>query len=97
MKPSVALQLHRDQIRRIVHANNATNPRIFGSTVRGEDTDESDLDLLVDPIKGRTSLISLASIQLELEQLLGVKADVLTPLAIHERFRAEVLREAVPV
>ena len=97
MKPSVALQLHRDQIRRIVHENNATNPRIFGSTVRGEDTDESDLDLLVDPIKGKTSLISLASIQLELEQLLGVKADVLTPLAIHERFRAEVLREAVPV
>lgn len=97
MKPSVALQLHRDQIRRIVHENDATNPRIFGSTVRSEDTDESDLDLLVDPIKGKTSLISLASIQLELEQLLGVKADVLTPLAIHERFRAEVLREAVPV
>jgi len=97
MKPSVALELHRDQIRRIVHENNATNPRIFGSTVRGEDTDESDLDLLVDPIKGKTSLISLASIQLELEQLLGVKADVLTPLAIHERFRAEVRREAVPV
>ena len=94
MRPSIALQLHRDEIRRIVHDNNAENPRVFGSTIHGDDTDESDLDLLVDPIKGKTSLISLASIQLDVEELTGIKTDVLTPMAIDERFHEEVLREA---
>ncbi len=97
MKPSEALQRHRGEIRRIVENNDARNPRVFGSVLHGDDTDDSDLDLLVDPIDGRTSLISLVRIRRELEALLGVKTDVLTPLALHERFRQEVLREAVSV
>ncbi len=75
--------------------NDARSPRVFGSVLHGDDTDESDLDLLVDPIDGTTSLISLVRIRRELEALLGVNSDVLTPLALHERFRQEVLREAV--
>ena len=51
----------------------------------------------MDPIDGKTSLISLVRIRRELEALLGVNTDVLTPLALHERFRREVLREAVSV
>lgn len=97
MKPSTALQMHRDAIRRIVLENDATNPRVFGSVVHGNDTEESDLDLLVDPIKGKTTLYSLASIQVEIQDLTGVKTDVLTPMALHERFRNSVLVEAVPV
>ncbi len=97
MKPSEALQRHRGEIRRIVENNDARNPRVFGSVLHGDDTDDSDLDLLVDPIDGKTSLISLVRIKRELEALLGVKTDVLTPLALHERFRQEVLREAVSV
>ena len=97
MKPSEALQRHRGEIRRIVENNDARNPRVFGSVLHGDDTDDSDLDLLVDPIDGKTSLISLVRIRRELEALLGVKTDVLTPLALHERFRQEVLREAVSV
>lgn len=97
MKPSEALNRHRSEIRRIVERNDAKNPRVFGSVIHGEDTNESDLDLLVDPIDGKTSLISLVRIKRELEVLLGVKIDVLTPLALHERFRKSVLREAIPV
>ncbi len=97
MKPSAALQLHRDDIRRIVVENDALNPRVFGSVVHGDDTEESDLDILVDPIKGKTTLFSLASIQLEIQDLTGVKTDVLTPMALHERFRDKVLVEALPV
>ena len=97
MKPSEALQMHREEIRRIVENNDARNPRVFGSVLHGDDTDDSDLDLLVDPIDGKTSLISLVRIRRELEALLGVNTDVLTPLALHERFRREVLREAVSV
>ena len=97
MKPSQALQLHRDAIRHVVERNGACNPRRFGSVVHGEDIDGSDIDILVDPIDGRTSLVSLARIKRELEQLLGVRADIQTPLSLHERFRGTILREAVPV
>ncbi|MBN8508616.1 MAG: nucleotidyltransferase family protein [Burkholderiales bacterium] len=97
MKPSDALQLHRDTIRSIVLRNGAENPRIFGSAARGEDTEASDLDLLVDPVKGKTTLLGLASIQVEVQDLTGIRTDVLTPLSLHERFRSQVLREAVPL
>ena len=97
MKPSQALQLHRDAIRRVVENNDACNPRVFGSVVSGDDNENSDIDLLVDPIDDRTSLISLVRIKRELEHILGVRIDVQTPLSIHERFRGAVLRDAVPV
>lgn len=97
MKPSEALQLHRFAIRRVVEANGARNPRVFGSVVHGDDDSESDLDLLVDPIDGRTTLASLVRIKREVEALTGVPTDVLTPLALHERFREAVLAEAAPV
>ena len=97
VKPSTALQLHRDAIRGIVLRNGAVNPRVFGSAVRGDDTEDSDLDLLVDPVPGQTTLLGLASIQIEIQDLTGVRTDVLTPLSLHERFRHRVLGEAVPL
>lgn len=97
MRPSEALRQHRDAIVRIVESNDARNPRVFGSVVHGDDTEDSDLDLLVDPIDGKTSLISLVRIKRQVETLLGVRADVLTPMALHERFRQDVLREATPL
>ena len=65
--------------------------------MRGEDTEASDLDILVDAIDGRTTLLSLARIQLAIETLTGVKVDVRTPLCLHERFRDKVLMEAKAV
>ena len=96
MKPSTALQTHRDDIRRIVAAHRAGNARIFGSVLHGNDAEGSDLDLLVDPTS-TTTLMDIAAIQLELEQLLGVTVDVLTPNALPATFRASVLSEARPV
>lgn len=89
--------MHRVEIRQIVAANGASNPRVFGSALRGQDTDESDLDLLVDPIADRTSLTSLVCIKREVEKLTGVPTDVLTPMGLHARFRSVVLAEAAPV
>lgn len=97
MKPSEALRLHRNAIRRVVELNSASSPRVFGSALHGDDTSDSDLDLLVDPIDGKTTLISLVRIKREVEALTGVTTDVLTPMALHERFRQQVLAEAVPV
>ena len=96
MKPSTALQTHRDAIRRIVAAHRAANARIFGSVLHGSDAEGSDLDLLVDPTSA-TTLMDIAAIQLELEQLLGVAVDVLTPNTLPATFRASVLSEARPV
>lgn len=97
MKPSEALQRHRTEIRRIVESNHAANPRVFGSVLRGEDTETSDLDILVNAIDGKTTLLSLARIQLAIEALTGVKVDVRTPLDLHERFCDEVLMAAEAV
>ena len=96
MKPSDALRANRANLREIVTRQGALHPRVFGSALHGHDTDDSDLDLLVDP-SPRTTLMTLAAIQLEAERLLGVRVDVLTPKSLHLRFRDRVLTEAVPV
>lgn len=93
MLPSIALQTHRDAIRRIALSHHVTNVRVFGSVVHGDDTEASDLDILVEPTK-ETTLMDIAKIQLELAQLLEVTVDVLTPNALPATFRAQVLAEA---
>lgn len=79
MKPSTALNKHRSEIRRIVEQHGASNPRIFGSAILGEDTENSDLDILVDPIAGKTTLATLVRIQREIESLTGVETDIRSP------------------
>jgi predicted nucleotidyltransferase len=74
----------------------ALRPRDFGSVIHGDDTEDSDLDLLVDPTP-RTTLMTLAAIQIEAQALLGVPVDVLTPNSLPARIRERVLQEAVPV
>ena len=96
MKPSQALQNHRAEIRRIVLAHRARNARVFGSVLHGKDTEESDLDILIDPTP-ETTLLDIGAIRHELLQLLGVPVDVLTPKALPDKFREKVLAEAVPV
>nr|WP_199189511.1 nucleotidyltransferase family protein [Trinickia dabaoshanensis] len=96
VKPSVALNAHRAEIRKIVEENRATNARVFGSVLHGEDTEESDLDLLVEPKPGMT-LLNLGAIRYKLADLLGVHVDVLTPNALPDKFKAMVIAEAQPV
>jgi len=96
VKPSLALASHREAIRRVVEVHRARNPRVFGSAALGCDTENSDLDLLVDPTP-ETTLLDIGAIRHELLQLLGVPVDVLTPKALPEKFRDTVLAEAVPV
>ena len=96
LRPSQALQLHRDDIRRIVLAHHATNARIFGSVLAGDDTDESDLDLLVDTTT-ETSLMDIGAIRYKLKVLLGVRVDVLTPNSLPNSAREQIIKEAIPV
>jgi len=96
MKPSAALQANRTAIRAVVERYRACNARVFGSVVHGDDQEGSDLDILIDPTPD-TTLMDVARIQVELEKLLGVSVDVLTPNALPDKFRGLVLAEAVPV
>jgi uncharacterized protein len=96
MKPSELLKANRVAIRDIVAAHHALNPRVFGSVAHGSDTDESDLDLLVDTTPD-TSLLDIAKIQNRVQKLLGISVDVLTPNAISAKFRNSIIAEAVQV
>ena len=96
MRPSEALKANRAEINRIVQMNNAVNARVFGSVLRGDDTEQSDLDVLIDPTS-ETTLFDIGAIRYKLRQLLGVRVDVLTPDALPEAFRAVVLAEAIPI
>jgi predicted nucleotidyltransferase len=96
MKPSLALQTKRVAIRSVVERHRACSARVFGSVLHGNDHEGSDLDILIDPTPC-TTFMDVAKIQVELEKLLGVSVDVLTPNALPEKFRNFVLAEAVPV
>lgn len=96
VKPSIALQKHREAVRQIVARHRAANARVFGSVLEGTDHEGSDLDLLVDPT-AETTLMDLGAIRLELRGLLGVEVDVLTPDAIPDNFRDQVVNGARPV
>jgi predicted nucleotidyltransferase len=96
MKSSEALNKYRMEIRSVVAAHRAGNPRVFGSVLQGTDQEGSDLDLLIDPTP-ETTLFDLARIKGTLESLLGVRVDVLTPRALPDHVRSRVLAEAEPV
>lgn len=96
MRPSVLLESKRLAVREATRRYRAANPRVFGSVVHGRDTEGSDLDLLVDPLPG-TTLFDLGGLQVELEEMLGVQVDVLTPGDLPPKFRDQVLAEALPV
>ncbi|MBA4130682.1 MAG: nucleotidyltransferase [Hyphomicrobium sp.] len=96
MKPSQAVNIHRDLITEAVARFRSANPRVFGSVLLGTDVVGSDLDLLVDPLPGAT-LFDLGALQCELETLLGVPVDLLTPGDLPHRWRVSILENARPI
>ena len=96
MRPSTALDAQRHAVREATARFRTANPRIFGSVLYGTDREGSDLDLLVDALPGAT-LFDLGGLKDELETLLGIQVDVLTPADLPPRFRAQVLAAAQPV
>jgi uncharacterized protein len=96
MRPSLVLDLKRSAVREAASHFRVANPRVFGSVLRGTDQEGGDLDLLVDPLPGAT-LFDLGGLHDELESLLGIPVDLLTPDDLPPKFRARVLAEARPV
>ena len=95
-RPSELLATRREEVLELIRRHGGSNVVVFGSVARGEDTEDSDIDLLCDLPPG-TSLFDLAGIQIDLEDLLGVKVDLGTPRSLRGRIRNQVLAEAKPL
>lgn len=96
MRPSKALDLKRTAICAAMGRFRAANPRVFGSVLHCTDVDGSDLDLLIDAEPGAT-LFDLGGLQDELESVLGLRVDLLTPADLPPKIKAQVLAEAQPL
>ena len=94
MYQSDLLKFRHEEILKIAANHGAHNVRIFGSVARGGADSNSDVDLLVEFKRGTTLLCHAALVQ-ELEELLGVKVDVVSDRGLRERVRERVLGEAV--
>ena len=90
------LQAKRQEILALAARHGARRLQIFGSFARGEAHAASDVDFLVELGPGAT-LIDLGSLQMDLQDLLGRKVDVVEPDALHQSIRRDILREAVPL
>ena len=92
----VRLWARRNKVKQLAAGHGLSNLRVFGSVARGEETEESDLDLLVDVTPG-VGLIGLARAQHELEELLGARVDLAPASDLKPGVAASVLAEAMPL
>ena len=83
----------RDEILRLAALHGAANVRVFGSVARGDDSDDSDIDLLVHMEDGR-SLFDLVRFWTGVSTLLGRKVDVVSDGGISPYLRERILAEA---
>ncbi|MDF9912636.1 UNVERIFIED_ORG: putative nucleotidyltransferase [Pantoea brenneri] len=94
MKPSEILKLKREFIRSTISCYPVENPRIFGSVARGEDTEESDLDILVDTLP-ECSLFHLGGLYEDLAQGLGINISLCTSSGLQAAMLERVLKDAI--
>jgi predicted nucleotidyltransferase len=69
---------------------------LFGSSARGEDREDSDIDILVEFEVGK-SLLDLAGLKIELEEVLGRRVDLLTFNSLHPLLKDKILKEQKPI
>ena len=93
MRLSELLKLKRNEILALAAKAGAQNVRVFGSAAPGNDSEESDVDLLVD-WNPQTSLFDVGGLITDLQELLGKRVDVISPEQLHARFRSRVLAQA---
>jgi predicted nucleotidyltransferase len=95
-RPSIPLTIHAEEIRTEAARFHLRNVRVFGSAVRGEDTERSDIDLLVS-LAGGASLFDLGAFADAVETITGFDVDVLTDDQTDDPHFAHVRAEAVPL
>jgi predicted nucleotidyltransferase len=86
----------RHEILKLAASRGMRNVRVFGSVARGDATEESDIDLLVEVEAGR-SVLDVVGLWLDLQELLGRKVDLLTEGGVSPHLRDRILAEARPL
>lgn len=87
------IEEHSAEILNLARKRGISNVRLFGSLVRDEPRDDSDVDLLVELLPGRSAL-ALGGFLMDVRDLLGREVDVVTESSLHPRIRQKVLKEA---
>ena len=87
------LAANRSAVIALAQEHGMSNVRVFGSTVRGTDRSDSDIDLLVD-LAPTVSLFTLARLEIALAKLLGVDVDVVSARSLKPWFATDILHEA---
>ncbi|MDD2904395.1 MAG: nucleotidyltransferase family protein [Syntrophales bacterium] len=94
MKVNERLRQKREEVLKLAHQHGASRVRVFGSVAKGEETEASDLDLLVE-MEPERSLLDMVAIKQDLEDLLGCRVHVVTEATVSPYLREKVLQEAV--
>ena len=90
------IESHREQLLSIARRRGVTSVRGFGSMVRGDEREDSDVDLLVTLAPG-TSAPALGGLLLDAQELLGRRVDVVTEASLHPALRERVVASAIPL
>ncbi|MCO6390469.1 nucleotidyltransferase [Aliihoeflea aestuarii] len=96
MRPSQALKQHRSEVLNVIARYQLSNPRIFGSVARGEDREDSDIDILVD-YDSPISTFKLAELELALEAILNTRVDVRLPSELSIAANETASRDMRPI
>lgn len=96
MEADRLIRMKRKEILELAARHGARSVRVFGSAARGQAGIESDIDFLVELDPGR-SVLDLGGLQMDLQAMLGIHVDVVTPKGLRPRIRESVLREAIPL
>lgn len=99
MKASEMLNLHREQIRSLAknyEKRKIRNLRVFGSVVHGNDTEKSDIDIVIDT-DDDIGLFAVGGLQYELESILGKPVDLIMSDSIPSFYRDKILNSAEPI
>jgi len=87
---------YKDKILTILKKHDVKRASLFGSIIRDEMSDQSDIDILIE-FNGDKSLLDLAALKIELEETLQCKIDVLTYNSLHPLLRNYILAEQVEI
>jgi len=96
MMEELLVEQLRNKLIDVLKRHDVKKAALFGSVARGESTEESDIDLLIE-FEGRKSLLDLAGLQLELQDAVKRPVDVLTYKSLHPRLKERILREQVTI
>ena len=92
-KVIATLREHEAELRRL----GVQHLYLFGSTARGEEREDSDVDLFFDYERGKLGLFELMEVQEQTSRILGKRADILTRDSLHRLLRPGIIASALRV